>query len=180
MINSGLLKNYLNNGSKVRQIWTQKLELFNAERSRLLQSSSKSQMDEEIGYDSYSGLLKLNLVLDHLTRHNDTSESVIEILGRAGGFMSALLHLPDRETSYFLVIYIILELLAILMDEDQMKLRLKSMLSDMRNELKLSQDAIGYYTGLFRLDELLIPYPEDTDPKALERTCQSIVRHSLK
>lgn len=180
VISSGLLKTYLNNQSKVRDIWDQKIELFKEERTRLIQSSSKSEMDKELSYDSYSGLLKLNLILDQLSDHKESSDSVLDKLGRAGGFLSALLHIHDRETAYFLTIYIILELLAILIEEDQMKLRLKSMLSDMRNELKLSQDAIGYYTGLFRLDELLIPYPQDTDPKALDRTYQSIVRHSLK
>jgi hypothetical protein len=137
-------------------------------------------MDQEPVNDSMSGLLKLNLVLGRLTSSDKSLDDVLKDLSRASTFLSSILRLRDTETAHFFVVYTILELLAILVNENEMKLSLKNIQSDVRNQLKVSQDAIGYYTGLFRFDELLIPFPEDSDIKSFEQRVRSIVRHSLK
>lgn len=165
---------------QVHDVWKQKLDQFEVDRDQLRAYSAEGTMDQENSVDKFSGLLKLNLVLAHLKRSDQGYQAVIEHLGSASGFLSSIVGLPDRETSYFFVVYVILELLAILIEDNQKRLRMKSLLSDMRNELKLSQDAIGYYTGLFRLDELLIPFKGEVDEKALENRHNTIVRHSLK
>ena len=181
MVTSNLLTIYVKHKDSVHRIWEAKLNCFYEKRNEILKESS---MDIEHSSGSkptadYDGLLKLNLILSKLGGREKALEEVIGDLVQLHGVLSAVVALNEREEMHFFVIYLILELQAICQDEEDMRLRLKSLISDLRNELKVSQDVLGYFQGLFRLDELLIPQDE-TDLKSMEHKLKGIVQYSLK
>lgn len=120
------------------------------------------------------------MILDVFARVGQTTpEDIIAKLSEVKNLLGGITYLDSKESIYFYVIYIILELQAVSMNNPALCLAIKNTLSTFENELKVSPDVVGYFTALFRLDELLVP-KDETDEKAVEVKLRGIIHHSLK
>jgi hypothetical protein len=182
LVVSGLLKLFIDKKEAIVQVWQAKYQNFVEKNEELVQSLSlNDHSDTEHGRGTrFNGLLKLNIILDiFVNRSQKVPDEIISKLSEVKNILGGVTYLDTKEHLYFYVVYLILELQAISQENTAVRLAIKNALSTFENDLKVSPDVVGYFTALFRLDELLVPRDE-SDPEALKIKISGIIHHSLK